>query len=272
MTVTDEGRSETGAVLLGLGDAPPYRWFNRGGRARLVLVCDHASFAVPRKLAALGLSETALRRHIGWDIGAAWVTEHLARLLDAPALLAGYSRLVIDCNRYTGDPSSIPARVGGVAVPGNQGLDEGAAKARAEAIFHPYQTALAEALEGRLGRGAVPALVSVHSMTAELDGGVRPWHIGIRWARDQRLSAPVKELLERSGHIVVGDNEPYRLDPSEDYTVPEQAMRRGLAHLQVELRQDLIEGEGGARRWAEVLAAALRRPLADPGVRRVERS
>jgi predicted N-formylglutamate amidohydrolase len=271
MTITDEGRSEARAALLGPGEPPPYRWFNRGGRARLVLVCDHASYLVPRKLAALGLSRASLRSHIGWDIGAAWVTEHLARLLDAPALLAGYSRLVIDCNRYPGDPSSIPACVGGVAVPGNQGLDGAAAEARAEAIFHPYQAALAEALLTRLGRGAAPALVSVHSMVAELAGGARPWHIGLHWAHDQRLAAPVKEILERSGHIVVGDNEPYRLEPGKDYTLPEQAMRRGLAHLQVELRQDLIEGEGGARRWAEVLAAALRGPLADPGVQRVER-
>ena len=271
MTITDEGRSEARAALLGPGDPPPYRWFNRGGRARLVLACDHASFAVPRKLAALGLSKAALKRHIGRYIGAAWVTEHLARLLDAPALLAGYSRLIIDCNRHPGTPASIPARVDGVEVPGNRGLDEGAVKARAEAIFHPYHSALGTALEACLGRGKVPALISVHCSRAPMDGSARPWHIGLRWARDRRLAAPVKEILERSGHIEVGDNEPYCLDPGEDYTLPEQAMRRGLPHLQVELRQDLIEGEGGARRWAEVLAAALREPLADPAVQRIER-
>jgi predicted N-formylglutamate amidohydrolase len=256
--------------LLGPDDPPPYRWVNRKGQAPLVLACDHGSWAVPGRLGTLGLAEETLRQHIGWDIGAAWVTERLAQLLDAPALIAGYSRLVIDGNRYTTDPASIAAHSDGTDVPGNQDLEEAAAKARADEIFHPYHDALAEALEDYLARDVVPALLSVHSMTPEMDGVSRPWHIGICWARDQRLAAPVMDILRRSGQITVGDNEPYAVDLGEDYTVPEQALRRGLPHLQVEFRQDLIDGEGSARRWAEVLAAALVTPLTDPSIHRLE--
>jgi predicted N-formylglutamate amidohydrolase len=70
----------------------------------------------------------------------------------------------------------------------------------------------------------------------------------------------VLDALSRVPGIVVGDNQPYALDLREDYSVPVHAMRRGLPHLQVEFRQDLVATPADARRWAQVLLAAL--PLA----------
>ena len=71
------------------------------------------------------------------------------------------------------------------------------------------------------------------------------------------------EALSRAPGIVVGDNQPYSLDAREDYSVPVHAMRRGLPHLQVEFRQDLVAAPEGAVRWAEALLAALQPALVE---------
>src|SRR5438876_8032664 len=169
--------ASSGTVLLGPDDPPPFEIFQPERRAPLLIICDHASRAMPRALGRLGLDETLLMRHIGWDIGAAEVTRRLAALLDAPAVLCGYSRLVIDCNRGLGDPTSIPEVSDGVAVPGNVGLTPAARVARVEGIFRPYHAAIAAQLAAFAGRGIVPVLFSVHSFTPVMNGFVRPWHV-----------------------------------------------------------------------------------------------
>ena len=90
----------------------------------------------------LGLSESELGRHIAWDIGIAGVTERLSAALDSTAVLQTYSRLVIDCNRDPGMPSSIPEisenRRRFQAI---RGLSAEQRAARRQAIFEPYQCA-----------------------------------------------------------------------------------------------------------------------------------
>lgn len=251
------------ATLLTTDEPPPFEWVNEGGAAPILLICDHASRHVPRRLRDLGLSERELTRHIGWDIGAADVTRHMARRLDAPAVLSGYSRLVVDCNRHPNDPTLIPAVSDGTAVAANAALSPAERQARLEALYHPYHRAIAARLDRFAAAGVAPALLSVHSCTPEMNGRFRPWHIGICWETDRRLAGPVLEALSRAPGVIVGDNQPYSLDAREDYSVPVHAMRRGLPHLQVEFRQDLVAAPEGAVRWAEALLAALRPALAE---------
>ena len=244
--------------LLGTGDPPPYDLLNPQGAAPLLLVCDHASHATPAALHGLGLDESAMRRHIGWDIGAADVTRRLSAMLDAPAVLAGYSRLVIDCNRPPGSPSSIPALSDGVGIPGNAALDQAAATARAEACFTPYHDAVEAMLDTMLDTMAGdPAFVSMHSFTPLFDGFERPWHIGILWDRDERLAKPLMRALAADPLIHVGDNEPYSGRQPTPYSTPRHAESRGLRHVTVEIRQDLIDTHHGAETWARRMAAAL---------------
>ncbi|HUZ75270.1 MAG TPA: N-formylglutamate amidohydrolase [Stellaceae bacterium] len=226
-------------------------------RAAALLVCDHASNAVPACLAGLGLSAEELGRHIGWDIGAAAVTRRLADALDVPAVLAGYSRLVIDCNRDPGEATSIPETSDGVAVPGNRELALQERLARREAIFAPYHAAIDGAIAALIGRGAAPALVAIHSFTPVMGGKARPWHVGILWDRDPRIPVPLLETLRADRALVVGDNEPYSAREPSGYTVRHHAVTRGLPHVAIELRQDLVGAEAGAASWAARLAAAL---------------
>jgi predicted N-formylglutamate amidohydrolase len=255
--------AESIAPLLTTDDPPPFEWVNEAGAAPILLICDHASRRVPRRLRGLGLGESELARHIGWDIGAADVTRHMARRLDAPAILSGYSRLVVDCNRHPHDPSLMPAVSDGTAIAANAALAPGERQARLDALYQPYHRAIAARLDRFAAAGVAPALLSVHSCTPEMNGRFRPWHIGICWETDRRLARPVLEALSRTPGVVGGDNQPYSLDAREDYSVPVHAMHRGLPHLQVEFRQDLVAAPEGAVRWAETLLAALQPALAE---------
>ncbi len=204
------------------------------GSSRFVLACDHATNYVPADLRDLGLPRSALIAHAAWDIGAAGVTEALSRILGAPAVLAGVSRLVIDCNRQLSAPDLIPETSGGSHVPANQNLSDAARAARIDSWFRPYHDALDALLVERQARGMEPALLAVHSMTPRLGGHSRPWRIALSSHLDRRLTDPVLVALRLQenevaglavGDSLVGDNEPYDVDPAVDYTTPFHAIR-----------------------------------------------
>ena len=244
--------------LLSPADPPPFEEIS--GRAPLLLVCDHASNRVPAALSGLGLPRARLAEHIAVDIGAAAVTRLLRPALDASAILAGYSRLVIDCNRALDDPSSIPAASDGIAIPGNRDLSPGGRDARRAEIFTPYHAAIARCL---FAMPSVPALIAIHSFTPVMADFVRPWHIGVLWADDARISLPLLAALSDEPGLVVGDNEPYSAREPRGYTVFRHAHGPGLPHVAVEIRQDLIADAAGALEWAKRLARLLAPILAE---------
>ena len=254
------------------GDEPiPVTVLNPAAAAPYVLNCDHASRAIPDAYGRLGLDAASLDRHIAWDIGAGALVERLAASLDAAAVLAGVSRLVIDCNRALDSPSSIAAESDGVAIPGNAGVDAAEAEARAVRYFRPYHRAVDAAIEAVFGRGVVPALIAVHSFTPEMNGIARPWHIGILWDRDARLARRLIEYLGAESGIVVGENEPYSGREDAGFSIHHHGGRRGIPNVLIEVRQDLIAEPRGIERWAGVLEGALRRLLAETELFRVER-
>ena len=259
-----------GDPLLGPDDPPAYDIVNPRGALPMVLLCDHASNRVPEALDNLGLTDEALERHIAWDIGAAEITRLMARRFDAPAVLAGYSRLVIDCNRRPGDEESIARVSDGTEVPGNRDLSPRDAADRAEACFWPYHEAAAAVIDGVEARGVTPAVVMMHSFTPVMGAGERPWHVGVMWDRDGRMALPLMERLRARGDLCVGDNEPYSASLPVGYTMPAHASRRGLANVQIEIRQDLIGDEDGIERWAGVMIDAFAELVADESLYRRE--
>lgn len=244
-------------------DPPPARVLNPDGKSPVFLVCDHASRVLPRAYGTLGLDEAELWRHIAWDIGAADVTGRLCKLLDARAVLSGYSRLLVDCNRRSDDPTFICQVSDGTVVPGNRDLPAAEVQARIARFHAPYH----EAVEAELARlralVPVPLFVSIHSFTPVMRGFERPWHVGILWNRDPRLPVPLMAALAEDPSIVVGDNEPYSGKSEVGYSMVRHAAAAGLPHVLIEIRQDLIDTHHGAETWANRLAAALRRVLAE---------
>ncbi len=227
--------------------------FSRG----VVVICDHASFAIPPELKGLGLAAADQKRHIAWDIGAAEVAIILAARFRLPAVFGGVSRLVIDCNRDPADKASIPTKVDGTQIPGNANLKLWDRAERMSRWFQPYHNAVEEMMTAALASTKDPVLLSVHSMTPQLNGEARPWPIALSSHEDRRLTTPMLAALRKRSDLPIGDNQPYALDPAEDYSVPQHAMRRALRHLQVEFRQDLIAETPGAMQWARVFGDAL---------------
>ena len=242
------------SLLLDAEDVPPVLEHNPAGRSPFLLTSDHYGRAIPGLLGDLGLPERELTRHIAWDIGIAGLAEALSRHLDAHLIAQRYSRLVIDCNRPPGAPSSIPRLSEVTIIPGNEDLSPEAAEARRQQIFDPYHRCIRETIDRRLRDGVPTVLVSLHSFTPVYAGVARPWHIGTLYQRDTRLPALLLEQLRREGDLVVGDNEPYSVSDETDYTIPVHGEKRGLMNSGIEIRQDLIDEEAGQKQWADRLA------------------
>ncbi len=244
-------------TLLEPDEPPAFRVERPDGRSPFFLTCDHAGARVPRKLGSLGVSAADLERHIAWDIGAGAVTTRLSALLDAFAILQTYSRLVIDCNRRPGIPESIVRISESTRIPGNEAVTVTQAAAREQEIFRPYHDRICTELELRRARRQPTILISVHSFTPRFHGKQRPWHAGVLYNRDARLATELLRRLREEPGLVTGDNEPYSVGDSTDYTLPEHGERRALPHVGIELRQDLVTGAAGQIEWAERLAGAL---------------
>jgi predicted N-formylglutamate amidohydrolase len=245
------------AALLEPDEPDPVTLENESEDSVFFLTCEHAGRAFPRRLGRLGLPEADTLRHIAWDIGIGAVGRELSRLLNAAVILQTYSRLVIDCNRDPKVPSSIPEISEDTKIPGNYGLAEAERAARADAIFRPYHNTIAAALDRRAAEGRASALVALHSFTPVFKGLSRPWHVAVLFNRDPRLAHALAEPLRAEGNLVVGENEPYQVSDLSDYTVPVHGERRGLPHVEIEIRQDLITDPAGQRDWAERLARLL---------------
>jgi predicted N-formylglutamate amidohydrolase len=258
----------TPSPLLRPGDPPAFEIHRPAARARLLLACDHASRAFPAALGRLGLPDEATWRHIAWDIGAAELTRSLSDRLDATAVLAGYSRLVVDCNRRLDDPSCFAAVSDGQRIPGNEGLSDADRRARAAACYEPYHKALSSHLHALRRGGTVPALVAIHSFTPVYGVQARPWNVGILWDKDPRIPVPLLDRLRAEPRLVVGDNEPYSGRHPADYTIDRHAESAGLPHVCIEVRQDELLTPAGVARWAEILGRALADILADDSLYR----
>ena len=232
-----------------------------------VIVCDHASNFMPPELNNLGLSAEDLVRHIAWDIGAAVVAEILSDRFDSPAVFSGTSRLVVDCNRQLDAIDLIPEVSDGTNIAANRDLSPNAKQARLDAFFHTYHDAIEQVLDNR-SRKAPTIFLSVHSMTDSMEGVFRPWPVSLSSFEDRSLVDPLLAALRSSNEFLVGDNEPYDLDPKVDYSTPQHAIRRGLAHLQVEFRQDQVGTEEGQKLWAGRFGDALEKAeFFGPGLR-----
>lgn len=247
--------------------APPATPFESVPRADpqsgLIFLCDHASSTLPEGYGSLGLPSQLLATHIAYDIGAAEVVRALAARFGASAILARWSRLLIDLNRGGDDPTLVMKLSDGSVIPGNRDAGAEEIAARLNAWHAPYHAAIADEIARLRHCGVVPVLVSIHSFTPVWKGRARPWEIGVLWDRDDRLPRPLMQRLEEAG-FVVGDNEPYS-GALENDTLNQHGTKNGLPHVLIEIRQDLIAGPETAKAMAGNLGDILAAALADMG-------
>lgn len=232
----------------------------------LVLLADHAGRSLPDEYGDLGLPQTEFDRHIAYDIGVGRVTRRLAELTGAPAVMARFSRLLIDPNRGEDDPTLIRQLYDGTVVPGNYPITDEEKERRLDLFYRPYHDAVGAMIASvHEATGAAPFVFSVHSFTPAMQGHVRPWHVGILWDLDDRAPQALIEALSRDPDLVVGDNEPYDGALKGD-TMFRHAIVNGYAHALVEIRQDLISDDVGASAWAARLAPIVAAVNARPDI------
>jgi predicted N-formylglutamate amidohydrolase len=251
-------------VLLSDDEVAPLEVQGSDGPSPFLIICDHAGRLIPRSLGTLGLPAAELERHIAWDIGAAGVARRLGAALGAHTVWQRYSRLVIDCNRPLDALDSIAPRSENTVIAGNQNVAPAAAEERARAIFHPYHDEIRAALDRRRTQGRLTVLVAMHSFTPMFMEVARPWHVGVLYNRDARVATPLLQALRDEGDLVVGDNQPYAVGDLTDYSVVNHGERRGIPHVEIEVRQDLIADEDGQAAWAQRFARLL--PLVIQGL------
>ncbi len=223
---------------------------NPEGTSPFLILCDHAGKQIPRRLGSLGLKESDINRHIGWDIGALAVSKLLSQSLDATLISQTYSRLVIDCNRTPGVESSIPRLSEDTLIPGNEGISAQQEEARRLEIFTPYHDQIRQILQQRQQRGQTTCILAMHSFTPVYLGVARPWHIGVLYNRLKAYPHALLDSLRQRNQWVIGDNEPYSVSDATDYALPQHAEKNGIPAVEIELRQDLIADSEGQQRWA----------------------
>jgi predicted N-formylglutamate amidohydrolase len=217
--------------------------------SRYIIVCDHASNAIPPEYANLGLDPLQLQRHIAYDIGAAELTRALAKEMAAPAVLSRFSRLLIDPNRGDDDPTLVMKLSDGAIVPGNAKVDDAEVARRVARFSSPYHAAIDRVIDRALAAGVAPILFSIHSFTPVFHDGPRPWHCSVLWERDARFALPLLAALRAEPDIVTGENEPYAGALKGD-SMTRHGLDRGLPHAIVEVRQDLLDDSTEISAWA----------------------
>ncbi len=230
----------------------------------LLLVADHAMRHMPDGYGRLGLPDAEFERHIAYDIGVESVTRHLAAMMNAPAVMARFSRLLIDPNRGEDDPTLIRQLYDGAVITGNYPLASDERLLRLERYYRPFRNAVrdcAKQCDGNSGGACV--LISVHSFTPVMGTKPRPWHIGLLWDKDDRVFVPLQRGLQADASLFIGDNEPYDGALKGD-TMHEEGTKPGRAHVLIEIRQDLIADETSALAWAQRLAPLLLALNSDP--------
>ncbi|HEY5338559.1 MAG TPA: DUF1244 domain-containing protein [Rhizomicrobium sp.] len=238
----------------------------RGGD--ILFLCDHASNAMPEAYGNLGLEEGAFAAHIASDIGAATVTRALAAAYGATAILARWSRLLIDLNRGADDPTLVMKLSDGRIIPGNRDAGDEEVAHRLAQFYRPYHAAITSEIAAMREMGTVPILISMHSFTPVWKGSKRPWDIGVLWDRDGRLAFPLMAALQRAG-FVVGDNEPYRGELEGDCMYVHGSLT-GLPHVLIEMRQDLVATPDAAEKFAARLKPVIGEALRDMGPAKIQ--
>jgi len=247
-----DGANNSDPSLLTASEPSPFYVVNPLAESPILLVCDHASCRFPQALGDMGLDPFARRCHLAIDIGAGKLTETIAKSLGVTAVIAQYSRLVVDCNRQLMDPGAYLEYGDGILVPGNRNLTQKEKDLRADAIYWPYHKAIDEQVARLRAIGPKPAFISIHSFTPVLNGVARHVQMGVLWDTDARLSDIFIEDFRAAGFLT-GDNEPYSGRAPQDFTIDHHAEEIELPHVGIEVRQDLIDDIAGVDEIAPVM-------------------
>lgn len=246
----------SGSGLLADDEGPAAEVINPGGTAPVILICEHASNFIPRRLEGLGLEAAARQSHAAWDPGALALAQRLSSMLDAPLVVSRVSRLVYDCNRPPDAPDAMPGQSELIEVPGNRDLSDAARRQREVEVYHPFHEALAGLVAERSATD--PALVSIHSFTPVFFGVTRDVELGLLHGDDDRLAQRMLASVPTRTTLCTELNVPYGPADGVLHTLDLHARPRGLHNVMIEVRNDLIQDDNGVDRVAADLLTLLK--------------
>lgn len=240
-----------------ISDEPAAVVENPAGSGKVVLVCEHAGQSIPAFINSFGFEADVMSSHIAWDIGAAELARALSKTLDAPLILQRYTRLAYDCNRDFDASDAVVEESDNISIPANAGLGLQDKQRRFDEIYQPFEQAISGLLNLRLNSAQESILVTVHSFTPLYKGQRRELELGILHDDDTRLADALLVQTERETSYQAARNKPYSPEDGVTHTLITHGIKRNLANVMLEIRNDLIDHEHGLKLWAERLSRLL---------------
>jgi len=237
----------------------------RDRAGRTILVCEHASAAMPAPWGTLGLPEAQRLAHIAWDPGALGLARGLAARLEATLVHAPVSRLIYDCNRPPDLAGAMPARSEIHDIPGNGGIDAAERLRRTAAVYLPFHQGLQALVAERLALGRAPVIITIHSFTPVYFGRPRELELGVIHDRDTTLATLILSEARARTPLVSDLNVPYSAADGVAHMLAVQATPYNLPNAMLELRNDLIATPAAQEAMAATLAPVLTAALARLG-------
>jgi len=217
--------------------------------SRVVFTCEHASAELPKPWTWPEEDRWLVDTHWASDLGAAAFTRRVARLLNAPAVLSRFSRLLIDPNRPLHSETLFRDNADGKRVHLNHAILQTERERRIDRFYVPYHAAVRAMVERSRG----DTVFSIHTFTDNYEGKPRLLELGVLFDHDEEPAQRLVRHLREAG-FHVAPNEPWSGKEGLAYSPVRHAREAGRRALEIEARQDLIVEESFARRLAEALA------------------
>jgi predicted N-formylglutamate amidohydrolase len=224
-----------------------------GPDAPAVLSCEHASPRLPQPYSWHEADRRLVGTHWSYDLGARELTLELAHALSASAVLARFTRLLIDPNRSLDQADLFRASAEGKPVQLNTDLSDAERTRRIERYYNPFHAALDQAL----ARSHAPLLFSIHSFTPNYEGAVRDVEVGVLFNQEEEHADVLFQQLSRA-FPAVRKNEPWSGKGGLIYSAESHAQRFRRVPLELEVRQDRLEDPTYRARMVPVLAEFIR--------------
>jgi len=229
--------------------------------ARWAITCEHASEALPPGWSWPDADQHLLGTHWAIDLGIADLTRSLAARLEAPAVLAQFSRLLIDPNRHLSAGTLFRRHCDGGEVELNQQLSFDERQRRIRTCYEPFHAAV----DAMIGSHPTADVLSMHSFTPVYEGGEPRWmEVGVLYDHDEALALALAACLEATG-LRVAINEPYTGKGGLMHSASTHALRHGRLAVELEVRQDLATDPSQHDRLVSAIGAALSDPTLPTG-------
>lgn len=233
--------------------APPFEVRAGSPAASVFITCEHAGARLPDGYDWHAADRRLVGTHWAYDLGAAELAHELADAVFAPALLARFSRLLVDLNRAEHEETLFRPRAEGAPVELNRGLCDAERERRLARYYRPYHAAL----DANLGAHDAGVVFSVHSFTPLYEGSPRAMELGVLFDLEDELGERLAWHLSNAGFVTV-INEPYSGKAGLIYAADRHARAHGRRALEIEVRQDLAVDAAFRRRLVASLALFMR--------------